>query len=108
MPVTVTGPLKRTHYILWATKAVAGANRDWVWNRRRPDRGNVDVLMTRSGLDSWLYRWCIETGRIAAPGPTPAQGQASFVAVVFSQDPDAVKHEARNYWRQLLREQNGQ
>src|SRR3954447_5961118 len=108
MAVTATGLIKRAKYIIWSTKAVAAVNRDWAWNRRRPDHGHPDVLMTRNGLDSWLYRWGIETGRIAAPAPSPAQGQASFVAVVFARDPEAVKRESRNYWRKLLREQGCQ
>lgn len=102
MRLTVINVLKHAVYLSWSTKAVASANEKW--RARRPYRG--DVLMTRDGLHSWLFRWAVDSGRVEDPGPRRAQPESAYVAIVFDEDREAVKEEARNYWRLMVEEQS--
>lgn len=89
--------LKHVAWIIWSTRAVAHANRRW--RDRKPYVG--DTLMDVGGLNLWLYRWAVETGRLPDDGGRPGL-YSQRVSQVFDVDPEAVKEEARNYWRLLV------
>jgi hypothetical protein len=90
--------LVHASYIAWSSKAVRQANE--AWRTRRPYVG--ETIMTRSGLNLHLFRWAIENKLIADPGPRLSKPHSIYVAVVFEKDPEAVKSEARNYWKVLV------
>lgn len=95
--------LTHVEYLLWAAKAVKLANLDW--RARRPYRG--EVLMERDGLHFHLFRWAVQEGLVEDPGLPPPEPYSYYVSTVFDRDPEAVKGEARNYWRTLMRERAG-
>ncbi len=100
---TIIDVLKHVEYIIFAAKAVKLANMSW--RARQPYQG--DILLTKDGLHSWLLRWAIDTGRVADPGPRRPQPESAYVALVFEADREAVKAEARNYWRLMVKENEG-
>lgn len=85
-------------YIAWSGKAVRLANESW--RARKPYRG--ETVMSRASLNHHLFQWGIETGVIADPGPRRNRPISVFVAAVFEKNPEAVKTEARLYWKKLV------
>lgn len=93
------GPLNHAEYTIWASKSVHLANYEW-----RTRHSGAD-LMDRAGLHGWLYAWAIRTGRVNDPGPVRPNPHSWYVSLAWKEDRDAVKKEARNYWRVKVAEQ---
>lgn len=91
--------VERVAYLLFASRAVAAANR--AWRQTHPDRG--DVLMEREGLHFHLYCWGVRAGRIPGSDLPRTEAMHAYVARAYREDPAAVVEEARNYWRALHR-----
>lgn len=93
MPTTRTArpsPIVHARYLSWAGRACSAANRN------QP----TEVLDRRS-FDFHLFRWAIGAGRLDEPEEM-TRPMSSYVAEVFRKDPEAVKAEARRYWRQRV------
>lgn len=87
--------ITHAYYLIWASKAVAAANEQW---RRLPFGDSLGV-MDEGGLHHWLFRWGIETERIEDPGLKQKGPHSLYVSRIFDAEPNAVKQEARRYWR---------
>lgn len=59
--------------------------------------------MHRWSLDLYLFEWAVEMGLIVKPGKTN-QPLSVYVAGAFERDPEAVKAEARRYWRREVKQ----
>jgi hypothetical protein len=95
--------LVHASYIAWAARAVHAANE--AWRCRQPYLG--ETIMDREGLHSHLFRWAVAEGMIPDPDPFRDKPHSVYVARVFRKDPEAVKEEARNYWRILVGQTRG-
>jgi hypothetical protein len=91
--------LAHARWISISHQMVEGANREWA--ARRPHRG--DTLMEVGGLNHWLYKWAIETGRLPDDGGRPGL-YSEQVSRIYRDDPEAVVAEARAYYRLLVAE----
>lgn len=91
--------MAHAEWVIYSHWAVKQANRKW--SSRRPYRG--DTLMDVGGLNHWLYRWAVETGRLPDDGGRPGL-YSERVSTVYRTEPDAVEEEARAYYRLLVDE----
>jgi|GEM_PF-6972007 len=91
-------PLQRVAFSGWCMKTVSAANRRW----REEHPGKGDYLMSRERLHFRIFQWLIKSGRIEDPGPRMTQSFASYAALAYSADPQAVVNEARRYYRELV------
>lgn len=87
-------------YLIWAMWAIKKAND--AWRAQIPYRG--ETLMDREGFHSHLFAWGVETGLIPDPGRERDMPYSYYVALAFRDDQEAVKTQARNYWRIKIRE----
>ncbi len=92
-------PLAHARFLKWLSQAVRASND--AWRLARPDVGGE--VVTRGGLVSHLRRWAVDSGRW--PGGKVPRVATVAVAIVFEADPEAVKAEARRYWRTKVDEQ---
>lgn len=83
-------PVVHARYLAWAGRACSLVNRT-----------GSEIVMDRWSLDLHLFEWSICEGLIDKPdkmcGP-----MSMHVAVAFDRDPEAVKGEARRYYRRKI------
>lgn len=90
--------LTHASYIAWSGKAVRLANDEW--RSRKPYRG--ETILSRAALNHHLFRWGVGAGLIPDPGIRLNKPHSVYVAAVFKKDPEAVKAQARRFWKTLV------
>lgn len=84
-------------YLAWSGKAVRDAN--LAWRRRTPYLG--ETILSKESLHFHLFKWAVANGSIVDPGARRNKPLSIYVATVFEKDPEAVKAEARAFWKCL-------
>jgi hypothetical protein len=80
-------PVTHAIYLSWAGRACSKANR----NQPIP-------VLNRWSLDLHLFQHAVDAGLVVEPD-TITRPYSAYVAEAFQRDPEAIKAEARRYWR---------